>query len=128
MKIYEEYAPIVLRISISLVFIWFGFSQIFNPNLLTGYLPAFAYSLGIKPLTLIFLNGIFESFFGLMLLIGFKTRLSSFLLGVHLFVITMSLGFNEIGVRDFGLTASTFAIFLNGADKWSLDGKLKGNN
>ncbi len=124
MKSYKEYAPILLRISISLVFLWFGLIQIFDPGSMIGYLPQFTYSMPIGSLIFIFLNGIFETAFGLLLLVGFYTRLSSFLLGLHLLGITFSLGYNDVAIRDFGLTLATFAIFLQGADKWCLDRKL----
>lgn len=125
MNTYKEYAPLILRIGISLVFLWFGLTQIFNRDSLIGYLPQFAYSLPIEPFTLILFNGIFETILGLFLLVGLYTRVSSFLLGLHLLVITFSLGYNDVAIRDLGLTLATFAVFLNGADKWSLDNKIK---
>jgi len=121
---YKEYSPVVLRISISLVILWFGFTNIFNPQSLIGYLPKFAQSLPIEPLSLLLITGIFEVIFGLLLLIGLFTRLSSFLLFLHLLIIIIGLGYNDIAVRDFGLALATLAIFLHGPDKWCLDRKF----
>ena len=124
-KKFKEYSPAVLRISISLVILWFGFTNIFNPEVLIGYLPKFVQSLPIEPLSILLITGIFEVVFGLLLLIGLFTRLSSSLLFLHLLIITIGLGYNDIAVRDFGLALATLAIFLHGPDKWCLDKKFK---
>ena len=118
---YEEYAPLVLRISMSLVILWFGLTNIFNPQSLVGYLPKIAYSLPIEPLTFMIFTGIFEVVFGLLLIIGLFTRISSFILFLHILIIMFGLGYNDIAVRDFGLALATLVIFLNGPDKWCLD-------
>lgn len=124
-KKFKEYSPAVLRISISLVILWFGFTNIFNPEVLIGYLPKFVQSLPIEPLSILLITGIFEVVFGLLLLIGLFTRLSSSLLFLHLLIITIGLGYNDIAVRDFGLALATLAIFLHGPDKWCLDKKFR---
>jgi len=68
-KIKKEYAPLILRIGISLVFIWFGLTQIFNQSSLATYLPQFAYDLPVEPSTILLLNGIFETVLGGFLLV-----------------------------------------------------------
>ena len=109
----------------SIVFIWFGLTNLFNPNYLLSYLPQFAFFLSIQPTTIMLINGIFETIFGSLLLIGLFTRISSFLLAIHLLIIAISLGYNDIAIRDLGLAIATFAIFLHGKDKWCLDNRLK---
>lgn len=121
---FKEYAPIILRIGVSMVFIWFGFTNVFNPNSLLGYLPEFIFSLKINPTTILLANGIFELIFGFFLLIGLFTRFSAFLLSLHLFLIAVGLGYNDLAVRDIGLTIATFVVFLNGMDRLCLDSKL----
>ncbi|MEK6856700.1 MAG: hypothetical protein AABX49_01665, partial [Nanoarchaeota archaeon] len=66
----------------------------------------------------------FEVVFGLLLLIGLFTKIVSLILALHLLVISFSLGYNDIAVRDFILSLATFSIFLNGKDKLCLDKKL----
>jgi uncharacterized membrane protein YphA (DoxX/SURF4 family) len=124
---YKKYAPLVVRIGVSLVFLWFGLNQIFQSNFFLGYLPTFAMNLPIEPTLLIIGNGIFETIFGLMLLAGLYTRISSLVLAIHLFGITVSLGYNEIAVRDFGLTLATLSVFFHGVDEWCYDRKRKQN-
>lgn len=36
----KQYAPIVLRIGISLVFLWFGIHQLISPETFLDYVPA----------------------------------------------------------------------------------------
>lgn len=125
MEKYEGYAQIVLRISISFVVLWFGLNNIFNSELLVGYLPQYAYNFPIEPLTIMLFTGIFETLFGALLFVGLFTRASSFLLAIHIFIIAVSLGYNDIAIRDYGLALATFAIFLQGPDKYCLDNKRK---
>ena len=118
-----KYSPIIMRISIALVFLWFGFNQIFLPEDFLGYLPDFTSS--FNPSLLILLNGCLEVILGIFLILGLFTRLASFILAIHLLGIMFSLGYNEIEVRDFGLMMAAFAIFLHGEDEWCLDIKRK---
>ena len=122
---HKEYAPIVLRISLGIVFLWFGFTNIFNHESLIGYLPEFFYSLGISLQTILLFNGIFEIIFGTLLIIGLFTRVVAFILFLHLLSITFSLGYNDVAIRDFGLALASLSISLYGADKWCLDRKLR---
>ena len=134
----KEYAPIVVRIGVSLVFLYFGISQLIDAESFVGWLPNWAqgihmsypwmhklYIEAVTSVTFIHFNGIFEIIFGSLLILGLFTKLVAFLLALHLLGIVITLGFNEIGVRDFGLMMATFSVFLNGSDKFSLDKKRK---
>lgn len=138
---YKEYAPIVLRIGISLVFLWFGLTQLINPESFFGYIPDWvtphdtmmihehpfqsAHNLPLTPHIIIMGNGILETIFSLLLILGLLTRIASLILAIHLFTIMLGLGYNDIAVRDFGLIIAAIVVFLNGPDKLSLDTKLK---
>ena len=117
---YKSFGPAILRIGLAIVYLYFGVSQLINPNGFVFWLPEWTEKFFLSQTTLIYLNGIFEVIFGSLLLLGLYTRLSSFLLGVHLAFITISIGFTQIGIRDLGLTLATFAIFFNGEDKYSI--------
>ena len=137
----KKYAPIILRIGLALVFLWFGLTQLVNPQSFMGYLPDFlldhsadmnhehpfqsAHNLPLTAHVIIMGNGFFETVFGIMLILGLFTRVSSLLLALHLFGIMITLGYNDIAIRDLGLMFAAFAIFLNGPDRWTLDNKLK---
>lgn len=128
MERYKDYAPVIVRIGISLVFLWFGINQLFDSSSFLGYLPEWSYNnplIQLNPATLIFFNGSFEAVFGLLLLLGLLVRLSSLLLALHLLGIAISLGYNDVFVRDIGLVLATLSVFLNGADRLSLNKKIR---
>jgi len=116
----QEYFYPCVRISISLVFLWFGLNQIFDSTNFLGYLPDFILNSDYATAAVI-TNGIFETIFGSLLLVGFLTRFSSLVLGVQLLIITVSLGYNDIMIRDLGLSLVTLSLVLGGKHKWSLD-------
>ncbi len=116
----SSYAPILLRFAIGLVYLWFGSSQLLDPLQWEAFVPSWALYGGITSHTLVYFNGIFEVIMALLLLLGIYTRIVASLLFVHLLTITLSIGFNAIGVRDFGLTFATLSIALYGDDKYSL--------
>ena len=122
---YKDYAPYIVRIGISLVLLWFGLNQIFDTESWLSWLPQWTFSLPIEPTTIIILNGIFETIFGTLLLLGLVTRFAAIVMAAHLIIITFSIGYNEVAVRDFGLSLAAFSIFLYGPDRLSLDKKIK---
>ncbi len=117
----QKYSQIVLRIGLGLVMIWFALQQLHSPLGWTSYLPSWTNSLPISQITFVYLNGWFEITFGILLIAGFYTRIVSCLLAIHMFGIVFSVGYNEIGVRDFGLAIALISIFLHGSSDWSLD-------
>ena len=117
----KEYANLMLRINISLMFLWFGINQIINTNMFIGYVPDWAAKYGNN---LIIFNGIFETILGFFLLIGLFTKFTSIILSLHLMLITMNLGYNDLAIRDMVLTVATMVVFMNGPDKWTLDEKI----
>ncbi len=119
---FKKYSPLLLRVGISMVFLWFGFSQIKNPSNWTGMMPEYIQSaISLPPNTLIYINGAFEIMFAVLLLIGFFTRTASLLLTLHLFHIVTIVGYGAVGARDFALALATFSIFLRGRDEFCLD-------
>lgn len=118
----QQYAPTVLRVGVSSVFLWFAFQQLTNTASWTGFVPDLAVALsGLSAETLVLFNGVFEAVFGLALFAGFYTRLAATLLSLHLFHLVFVVGYNAIGVRDFGLAIATLSIALAEADRWTLD-------
>ncbi|HUD04316.1 MAG TPA: DoxX family protein [Candidatus Paceibacterota bacterium] len=122
MRMLKPFSPVVLRIGIASVFLWFGFDQFIHTTDWIGYVPqSVSNLLHLSPITLVYMNGLFEITFGLALFLGFYTRFVAFLLALHLIDITFIVGYSAIGVRDFGLCIATIAIWLNGRDFLSLD-------
>lgn len=114
-------APIVLRIGLSLVVLWFGVEQIIDVRSWLGFLPAWTAALPISQTGIIYLNGAFEIIFGGCMLLGLYTRFVAIFLALHLFDITYVVGYDAIGVRDFGLAIGVASVFLFGDDTFSLD-------
>jgi len=135
---YKKYAPMVLRIGLALVFLWFGVNQLLFPKTFIGYLPSWIVqdSMGIGhilysifsilpggPSTSIYLNGLLEVVLGLLLIAGILTRATALFLTIHLLIICFSLGYNDIAIRDLGLSMATLAVFLYGPDNWCLESR-----
>lgn len=117
----KEYGFPLLRIALALVFLWFSISQLIAPNDWTGYLPGFIQNIkNVDPIIFIYTNAIFELVFAVLLILGIFTKISAFLLGIHLLGISISLGWNAIAIRDYGLAFATLAIALNGPDRFCL--------
>lgn len=119
----KELPKVLLRIVLSLVFLYFGVSQIFSPSNWAGFVPGFLVG-GFSANNWVIFNGILEITLGLFLIVGLYVRFSSIILAVHLFFIALSVGFSPIGVRDLGLAFAMFVVFLNGVDKYCLDRKF----
>lgn len=118
----KSYSPVVLRIGLALVFLWFGTNQFLDTSAWIGFVPQSVVDMSsLSAQTLVHLNGIFEIVFGAALLLGFFTRFVAFFLALHMLDIMFIVGWDSIGVRDFGLSMATIAIWLNGADFLTLD-------
>ncbi len=119
----KSFAPVILRISMALVFLYFGFSQTIAPDDWISFVPEFVVPSFMTSNNLVMLNALFEITLGFFMISGLYTRFSSFLLALHLFGITLSIGFNPLGIRDFGLAFATLVVSLNGPDNYCLDNK-----
>jgi uncharacterized membrane protein YphA (DoxX/SURF4 family) len=118
---FRAISPVLLRLGLAAVMLWFGFSQLQNPNAWTSLVPDWALSLShVTALTFVFMNGAFEVIAGSLIALGVLTRPLGLLLAIHLFVITADLGASAIGVRDFGLSIAMLVVAMNGSDEFSL--------
>ena len=125
----ETYAPVVLRITMAMVILWFGFQQFLHTDVWTAYVPdSITTTLGVSATVLVYFNALFEVVFGLLLVFGWHTRIVALLLALHLFDIMYVVGYGEIGVRDFGLACATFVVCMNGADALSLHQRATNKN
>lgn len=120
-------APIVLRIGMSLIILWFGIQQIIDVTSWIGYLPEWTATLPVSQSSLVYLNGSFEIIFGVFMLLGFYTRISALFLALHLFDIVYLVGYDATGMRDLGLAIAISAIFLYGPDRCCIDERGKKN-
>jgi len=121
----KDLSIFMLRIALSLVFFYFGFQQISNSDVWTGFIPQFVQRFFPNANNIVVFNGILELTFGTFLMLGLYTRFTSLILSAHLILISLSIGLSPIGVRDFGLAFATLVPFLYGPDKYTLDTKIK---
>ncbi|MEK6792490.1 MAG: DoxX family protein [Nanoarchaeota archaeon] len=117
----RELGNIILRVSLALVFIYFGFQQVRDPSSWSTFVPDFLKVSGISGNNVVLLNGVLELVLGTFLIIGLYVRFSALILAIHLFGIAFSIGFTPLGVRDFGLAFATLALYFYGYDKYTLD-------
>ncbi len=117
----QNLSGVVLRVGLGIVVIWFGLQQLTDTISWISYLPSWTNNLPLSQMSFIYLNGWFEVCFGILLIVGFYTRIVAGALSLHLLGIVFSLGYNSIAVRDFGLTIALASISLYGPSKWSLD-------
>ena len=121
----RSFAPLVLRLGLAGLFLWFGISQIMAPAEWIAWVPTWVPDFsGMDAQTIVLLNGGFEVVGGILLLFGLFVRWAALFLGFHLLVIAYEVGYNDIGIRDAALAVSCFSMSLFGADAWSLDRKL----
>ena len=111
------FAPIVLRLGLSGVFVWFGMSQILDQAAWTSYIPDFVINLsGLSATTLVLINGIFEVATAILLVFGIWIRPVAALLFLHMCGIVASVGLDSIGVRDIAIAAGLLSVTLYGND------------
>ena len=124
----KDLAPVVLRVSIALLFLYFGFSQIYSPDKWVSFVPEFAILSGMTANNLVIFNGVLELVLGSFLIVGIYVRFSALILSLHLFGIAISIGFTPLGIRDFGLAFATFVVYLFGPDNYTIDNKFNLKN
>ncbi len=121
----EKYSPPFLRIGMAAVWLWFGINQLLYPKDFLQWMPKAGIVTHFNPTHVVYLNGVFETLLGLLLLIGLFTRLASLVLAIHLAgIVVFAVGYNAIAIRNFGLIIANFVIFLDGHDQWTVDNLL----
>ncbi len=103
----------VLRLGLAFVFLWFGFSQLFDSLTWVSLVPDWAVALlHLPPAMIVLANGVFEVTLATLLAGGFFVRTIAFILALHLLPITLDFGLIPTGVRDFGLVVAACALAL----------------
>lgn len=104
---------LLLRIGLGFVFFWFGLDKLIHPGNWVVYITPFLSSIIFFDITLfLFMLGTIEIIFGILLWAGWKLRIVSLLISIHLFLIIIFTGFNEITIRDIGLLSIALALFI----------------
>lgn len=107
----KDIGILVLRLGLSAVFLWFGFSQLLDGLSWVVWVPDWAVQLlHIPPAMIVLANGLFEVVAGALLALGLFVRPVSILLSIHLVIVVFDIGLTAIGVRDFGLMCAVIAL------------------
>ena len=116
----------VVRLGIAVVFLWFGMDKFFRPLVWFGFVPEFAVGLNpLSPSAFMYVQGVVETALGFLLLIGFFTRIASVAAAFIMLLVVVSLGFNDLGIRDFAVFCIAVALSLSDPVKPSLDFYLR---
>ena len=107
----EPYAPLVLRVGLAFVFMWFGWSGVSNPTIWTGLVPAWTAAIA-APESLVQAHGIFELVFGLLLFAGIGTRIVATLLLINLIHTITLLSWGPIMTRDIAIATTLLSVAL----------------
>lgn len=118
---------LLLRIGLGGVFLWFGTDKFIHPDIWVNYIPTW-FPMLVSVNLFVLLLGIVETLVGLLVLAGFYTRIAAVFAALMLVPILISLGYNEIGVRDFGLLMLAVGLAVLGAGEFSIDYKMRGGS
>ena len=119
----SDFGLLSLRVGLGGVFLWFGIDKFFHSTAWQNFIPDW-FPMLIPAQAFILLLGIVEAIVGALVLFGLFTRFAAGLAALMLIPIIISLGYNEIGVRDFGLFLLALGLSALGAGEYSLDAKF----
>ncbi|MBI5065158.1 DoxX family membrane protein [Candidatus Woesearchaeota archaeon] len=121
-----NFGKLVLKVSLALLLLWFGISQVSDAKSWLGWIsPSVERLIPFDLGTFVLINGSFEIILGLVLLLGFFPKLASLITFLHIFGIALSLGYNDIAIRDFALALSALALFFLEGEKGFEQEKFK---
>ncbi len=122
MQNHSRIAPVVLRLGLVFVFVWFGLNQILFPARWESYIPDWVVSTtGQSAQTFVYMNALFELVCAVLLALGSRIRIVATLLAIHMLTIVVEIGFTAQGVRDIGLMFALISVALHGPDTYSFD-------
>lgn len=111
----KNLALIFLIGGLAFVFGWFGIDKFVHPTIWIGFLPTWMDGfLGLSKNVWIVIVGASEILFAVMILVPVRIvrQAGTVLIALHLVAVLWQVGWNDIGVRDLGLFASSLALFF----------------
>lgn len=120
----REYAPLFVRLGVGFVFLLLGIQQFLFAEQWSSWLPEWLIqALPNAALTtrVILVNASIDVLLGLALLLGIFTRIVAILMIIHLVGVLLTLGYNDIAIRDLGILLAAIAVAIYGADRWCLE-------
>jgi len=123
---YKKYAPALVRYAVGVVFLLLGIDQLTRPINWLAWTPQWVGLFGENGFWVVV--GIFNLIIGGLLLLGLLVRVASFLAALHLVGVIITVGYNDIAIRDFGLLLASLAVLLNGKDEFCFGGQIGKKN
>lgn len=104
----------ILRIGMGITFLWIGVLIWKDPMGWGGFLQPWALKLLIMPVKqVMMITAVSDIILGILLLANAWTFLASFIASVHLLIILITSGINEVTIRDIGLLGGTIALAMS---------------
>lgn len=103
----------VLRVGLSITFIWIGILIIKSPESWGGYLQPWAVKL--LPISIekaLLSTAVLDIFIGFLFLIDWFTWIAAFLGSLHLVIVLTVSGITDITVRDIGLLSASLVVLI----------------
>lgn len=112
-----RYSNLVLRLSLAIVFFWFGIDKFFHPAYwVNAWVPQsvslFAASFNIRPTDIIYISGVFEVLVGTSLVTNIFIAFFSSAALLYMGSIMFFNGFSEVLVRDIGLMGAFLSLIF----------------
>jgi uncharacterized membrane protein YphA (DoxX/SURF4 family) len=111
----EQWAPTLARVLLGLVLAWFGFHELVQPSLWTGYVPLFSPT-SAAAVILVLVHGWLLLVLAVAIIAGIATRAAAAAAAVLLLEIVISLavtgGLSDLTLRDVGVLG--LAVCLTG--------------
>jgi len=98
----------ILRIGLGLVFAYFSAMQFINPVVWTSFLPRALQ--GANAMLLVYLNASLDGVLALTIGFGVFPKVAPFIGFLHLLGIAITMGLNDVAVRDFGLSMACLSL------------------
>lgn len=104
----------ILRVGMGITFLWIGILIFRSPETWGGMLLPWAYNLLPVPIAQAMIStAVLDIVVGLMLLIDYKTWIAGLVGTIHLIIVLVVVGIDEITVRDIALLTGCLAIMWN---------------
>lgn len=106
-------AFIIIRIGLSITFFWIGVMILRQPEAWIGYIPMWTRAyLPVSVEEALFWNGLFDCAIGLFFLANWFTWIIAFIAAMHLIIILVLTGVDDITVRDIGLLGAALGLMV----------------
>lgn len=118
---FKASAPVITRHAIGIPFLFIGIDQLIRPEFWYSYFPTWFVERMGSTASAVLYNGIFDVAIGILLIMGLFTRIVAAIASLHLMAVVITLGYNDISIRDLGLLVVALSVLCYGPDSRSLD-------